>query len=78
MHNIFLAEICIGSDFFTKARLDAYMECCIDKLFSRIGHKLEISPYYGARELMPTFEEVATAIGTFEWKDTELLWATKW
>jgi ubiquinone/menaquinone biosynthesis C-methylase UbiE len=75
--NLLLAEICIGPDFFTKAKLDIHIECWIDKIFSRVGFRLDQFPYYSTRELREALEGVVVGIDTFEWKGIELLWGTK-
>jgi ubiquinone/menaquinone biosynthesis C-methylase UbiE len=75
--NFLLAEICIGPDFFTKAKLDIHIESWIDKIFSRVGFRLEDFPYYSAKDLKAALDGVLTQVDTFEWKGIELLWGTK-
>jgi hypothetical protein len=72
-----LAEISIGPDFFTKSKLDIHIESWIDKIFSRMGFRLEDFPYYSPLELRTAFESVLSDVDTFEWKGIELFWGTK-
>ena len=75
--NILLAEICIGPDFFTKLKLDIHIECWVDKIFSRVGFKLDSFPYYSSKDLLAAFDGIVTGAATFEWKGIELFWGTK-
>jgi hypothetical protein len=75
--NLLLAEISIGPDFFTKAKLDIHIECWIDKLFSRMGFRLDSFPYCSAKHLMAVFDGIVVNADTFEWRGIELFWGTK-
>ena len=43
------------------------IECWVDKLFSRMGFRLDSFPYYSGKDLMTAFEGVVVNADTFEW-----------
>lgn len=75
--NILLAEIAIGPKMLMKAELDIHIEAWIEKIFSRMGWKIDQFPYYSLDDLRKAFDGVVERAETFEWKGIELFWGSK-
>lgn len=75
--NLVLAEITFGPEFTMLASLDMHLEYLLDKLFSRIGFRVEDFPYYSPHDLERAFAGLVLNPGTFLWKGIEVFWGTK-
>jgi hypothetical protein len=75
--NVVLAEITYGPEFTTLAKLDMHLEYLIEKVFSRIGFRVEDFPYYSPQDLERAFSSLVSNPGTFLWKGIEMFWGTK-
>ena len=75
--NVVLAEITFSPEFMTLPKLDLHLEYLIEKVFSRIGFRVEDFPYYSPEDLMRAFQGMVGNPGTFLWKGVEVFWGTK-
>ena len=75
--NVVLAEITFSPEFMSLPKLDLHLEYLIEKVFSRIGFKVEDFPYYSPEDLMRAFDGMVRNPGTFLWKGVEVFWGAK-
>jgi hypothetical protein len=75
--NVVLAEITFSPEFMALPKLDLHLEYLIEKVFSRIGFRVEDFPYYSPEDLMRAFDGMVQNPGTFLWKGVEVFWGTK-
>jgi len=75
--NIMLAEITFSPQMVMKAELDLHIEYWVEKLFARIGWRIDEFPYYSPAALLAAFDGLVTSPETFAWKGLELFWGTK-
>jgi len=74
---IALAEITFGPEFQMLSKLDMHLEYFVEKLFSRVGFRVEDFPYYSPGDLEKAFAGIVEKPGTFLWKGIEVFWGTK-
>ena len=74
---ITLAEITFGPEFQMLSKLDMHLEYFVEKLFSRVGFRVEEFPYYSLEDLQKAFTGLVHHPGTFLWKGIEVFWGIK-
>jgi hypothetical protein len=74
---IALAEITFGPEFQMLSKLDMHLEYILEKLFSRVGFRVEDFPYYSPEDLRQAFTGLVRNPGTFLWKGIEVFWGAK-
>lgn len=74
---IVLAEITYSPETMMKIHSDMHIEYLYEKIFSRIGWRLEDFPYYSPKQLQDAFAGLVAEPGVFVWKGIEMFWGTK-
>lgn len=74
---IVLAEITFGPGFRRALQADLHVEYLFEKLFERMGWKVDEFPYYSPEDLLAAFDGLVEAPETFAWKNVELFWGRK-
>lgn len=75
--NVVLAEITFGPEFTMLSKLDMHIEYLIEKVFSRIGFRVDQFPYYSPKDFEKAFRGVVDNSVIFLWKWIEVFWGTK-
>jgi ubiquinone/menaquinone biosynthesis C-methylase UbiE len=74
---IVLAEIAFSPETMMKIRSDMHIEYLFEKLFARIGWRMDEFPYHSPQQLQDAFAGLVTDPGFFVWKSIEVFWGTK-
>ncbi len=71
---IVLAEITYSPETMMKIHSDMHIEYLYEKIFSRIGWRMDQFPYYSPKQLQDAFAGLVSDPGVFVWKGIELFW----
>jgi ubiquinone/menaquinone biosynthesis C-methylase UbiE len=73
---IVLAEIAYSPETMMKIESDMHIEYLYEKIFARIGWRMEEFPYYSPKQLQEAFAGLVSDPGIFVWKGIEVFWGT--
>jgi hypothetical protein len=73
---IVLAEITYSPETMMKIQSDMHIEYLYEKIFSRIGWRMDQFPYYSPKQLEEAFAGLISDPGVFAWRGIELFWGT--
>lgn len=72
---LLVAEITISPRMRMLAELDLHLQAWVEKIFSRIGWPLDLTPYYSLDDLQAAFAGIVSAPESVSWRGLEMFWA---